>query len=182
VGIPYEDAAAYARAQGKRLPSEQEWEKAASWDPATETKRQWPWGDRPGGASANLGRRVLPKLAAGGTFAGDVSAYGVHDMAGNVCEWVDAFYLAYEGNLTPSPKSQSKLPDGSTYSPEFGSKYLVVRGGSLKGEIEDARTTYRGLVPLEVTDENRYYMLLGLRGAISADDPRIHAFLRARSK
>jgi serine/threonine protein kinase/formylglycine-generating enzyme required for sulfatase activity len=113
VGMPYEDAAAYARAEGKRLPSEQEWEKAASWDPATQTKRQWPWGDKPGGASANLGRTEVPKFAAGGTFAGDVSAYGVHDMAGNVSEWVDAFYHAYEGNPAPKPKPDTEFGPGS---------------------------------------------------------------------
>ncbi|HSO73230.1 MAG TPA: hypothetical protein VLU47_00205, partial [Blastocatellia bacterium] len=95
---------------------------------------------------------------------------------------VDAFYLAYEGNLTPSPKSQSELPDGSIYSPEFGSKYRVVRGGSLTSDIEYARTTYRGLVPLEVNDENRKFMLFGIRGAISADDPKLHTILRSRSK
>lgn len=172
VGIPYEDAAAYAKSEGKRLPTEQEWEKAASWDPASQAKRQWPAGDKPTAVSANLGRKQVPKLVAGGTFAGDVSPFGVRDMAGNVSEWVDAFYIAYEDNAAANPK-----PDA-----EFGAKFRVTRGGSIRSDIDQARTTYRGLVPLEVNEENRKFMLVGVRCAVSADDPRIQEFLRKRIK
>jgi sulfatase modifying factor 1 len=170
IGIPYDDAAAFAKWAGRRLPSEEEWEKAASWDPATNTKRQWPWGDKPGGASANLGRNEVPKLAPVGTYAGDLSAYGVHDMAGNVSEWVDAFYTAYESNSKPSPKNGT----------EFGSKFRVTRGGSVHSSIDQSRTTFRGNVALEVKEEDRKYMLVGIRCAISANDPKIQEFLRAR--
>ena len=93
-------------------------------------------------------------------------------MTANVSEWVDAFYAAYDGNPTPNPK-----PDK-----EFGSKFRVARGGSFKSEIDQARTTFRGPIPLEVSEETRKFMLVGIRCAVSADDPRIQQFLRSRIK
>jgi serine/threonine protein kinase/formylglycine-generating enzyme required for sulfatase activity len=168
IGITWEDAAAYARWAGKRLPREDEWEKAASWDPKGQKKRQWPWGDKPGGASANLGRMDVPLLAPVGHYAGDVSAYGIYDMGGNAGEWVDAFYLPYDGNTKTDP--------------DFGTKFRVVRGGSMHSTIEQARTTFRGRVPLELDKNILQRVLIGFRCAASASDPKIQEVLRSRNR
>jgi serine/threonine-protein kinase len=168
VGLIYDEAAAYARWAGKRLPSEAEWEKAASWDPATQAKRKWPWGNNPGGATANVSLKEEPKIADVGQFAGDVSAYSVHDLGGNAGEWVDAFYQPYEGNQIANA--------------DFGTKYRVVRGGSVKSTLDQARTTFRGHVPVEVPESIKKKLLIGFRCAISANDSKIQDTLRSRSK
>jgi serine/threonine protein kinase/formylglycine-generating enzyme required for sulfatase activity len=168
VGLTYDEAAAYAKWAGKRLPSEAEWEKAASWDTATQSKRKWPWGNNPGGATANLALKVAPNIAPVGQFAGDLSPYGIYDMGGNAGEYVDAFYLPYEGNQTKNP--------------DFGQKNRVVRGGSIKSELEQARTTFRGYIPVEIKSETKKQLMIGFRCVIPANDPKIQEAARSRAK
>jgi formylglycine-generating enzyme required for sulfatase activity len=166
VGVNWNDAAAYARWAGKRLPTEQEWEKAASWDPAAQQKRLWPWGNAPEAGRINLG---ADRPSAVGRQSGGASAYGVEDMAGSVAEWVDAFYRAY--------------PGGGASDPNFGESNRVVRGGHFRLDINDVRTTarfYHG-AEFESAEKKMRSWLTGFRCAVSADDPKLREFLRARA-
>src|SRR5215218_7984867 len=128
-------ADAYARWAGKRLPSEQEWEKAASWDPKTGTKRLYPWGEEP----PTLARANLDQLAFGaaevGSYSEGASAYGALGMLGEVWEWTATDLYAYPGfRAFPYPEYSEIF---------FGTEYKVLRGGSWATRPAAIRNTFR---------------------------------------
>ena len=161
--ITFEDALAYASWAGKRLPTEEEWEKAASWDPVTHTKRQYPWGDdfASGRANIDTGQPVPVRET-----SVDSSPYGVFGMAGNVTEWVDAPYKAYEGSRSVDP--------------DYNKNERVIKGGTyIRGtKPDEARTSYRRHLPRVFP--TGMIAPVGIRCVVAADDPRIQSLLRAR--
>jgi iron(II)-dependent oxidoreductase len=95
--VCFHEAQAFARWAGKGLPTEQEWEKAASWDPIRGVKRTHPWGEEaPTPEHANLDQINFGPMEVGAYPLG-VSAYGCHQMIGDVWEWVDTDFYAYPG-------------------------------------------------------------------------------------
>ena len=107
VGVTAYDALEYARFYGRRLPSEDEWEVAASWDPQGAKARLYPWGEREPSAQqpdlANLSFAEYGVYGAdgvfqalctpGGTFELDRSGFGLLDVAGNAAEWCSGLPL-----------------------------------------------------------------------------------------
>jgi iron(II)-dependent oxidoreductase len=129
------EADAFARWAGKRLPTEAEWEKAASWDAASGRKRRYPWGDEaPETSRANLGQRHFGPAAVGAYPAG-ASAYGCVQMLGDVWEWTASDFAAYPGFVAHPYREYSEV--------FYGSSYKVLRGGSWATHPTAIRTTFR---------------------------------------
>ena len=98
-----------------RLPLEIEWEKAASWDPRSQAKRQYPWGNEWSDACANTaaGRGAWMTTPVG-CYPEGVSAYGLHDCIGNVWEWTASVYSSYPGAAAPFEEPGSYTLRGSS--------------------------------------------------------------------
>jgi len=133
--VCYHEAEAYARFAGKRLPTEAEWEAAASWDPATGTRRMFPWGDAPADRSLANVDQLAFGTAPIGSYAKNVSPIGCHGMIGDVWEWTAS-------DFGPWPGFES-FPYNEYSEVFFGSEYKVLRGGSWATRPGAIRNTFR---------------------------------------
>ncbi|SFR44630.1 iron(II)-dependent oxidoreductase [Marinobacter daqiaonensis] len=135
------EAEAYCRWAGRRLPTEVEWEVAASrapddsGDDLTEDKRLFPWGDgHPRPELANLDGQRLGCVDVAAFPEGD-SAFGCRQMLGNVWEWTDSLFKPYPGFKPDLYQDYS--------APWFDEGRRVLRGGSWATRARLINNNYR---------------------------------------
>jgi iron(II)-dependent oxidoreductase len=140
IHVNWHEADAYCRWAGRRLPTEAEWEFAASAEPTTggrsitTHKRRYPWGnDVPTLKHANLDWRALGCIPVDALPAGD-SAFGCRQMIGNVWEWTASDFKPYPGFIAGPYKEYSE--------PWFGD-HKVLRGGCWVTRSRLIHNTYR---------------------------------------
>jgi gamma-glutamyl hercynylcysteine S-oxide synthase len=132
IHVDWYEAEAYCRWAGRRLPSEAEWEVAASAD--IKKRRIFPWGDEPPTAErANLDWRSMECVDIDLCEAGD-SVFGCRQMIGNVWEWTESDFLPYPGFTIDPYKEYS--------APWFGT-HKVLRGGCWATRSRLLRNTWR---------------------------------------
>lgn len=143
-GVSWTQATEFAKQVGKRLPTEREWEKAARGTSGLE----FPWGNEFDQAVCNTKQSDVGGPVERGKYIEGLSPYGCVDMAGNVYEWTQDWYQAYDGN--------------TEVTKDYGQIFRVLRGGSYKSDRFDVRCAKRHFDKISATRED-----YGFRCALS---------------
>ncbi len=137
VGVSWQDAAAFAEWAGGRLVTEAEWEYAAR---GGLVGKAYPFGDEIDPSWANYARTGTTGIVPVGSY--DPNGFGLHDMCGNVVEWVaDRYGADYY------PRSLIANPQG----PDAG-KHRVIRGGGWHSGPYCVRVDFRNALPANWVD------------------------------
>jgi len=160
VYVSQAEASAYARWEGRRLPTEAEYHRAAFGTPDG-SERAHPWGEEPPDPTrGNFDFQRLDPVPAG-SFPAGRSAWGIHDLVGNGWEWTSSVFAPFPG-FEP-------MPSYPVYSTDFfDGKHFVLKGASPATAREllrpSLRNWFRGNYP---------YLYATFRCAQSSDDRMI---------
>ncbi len=133
VGVTWQQAADYCSFAHGRLPTDAEWEKAASWDASAKVKRVYPWGDLAPSCDLLNFKYCLNRTAPVTAYGQGASFYGVYNMAGNVAEWVADWFR---------PNYYQTAPTSDPTGPQAGT-LRVVRSNGFDSDAVDASPSFR---------------------------------------
>ncbi len=155
VGVSWNDAVAFCKWEGKRLPSEAEWEKAAK---GPSGDNHYPWGHTLDPKKANYGQNV-GRTEPVDSYPEGASGYGAYNMAGNVFEWVADWYEPkyYKESVALNPQGPNKGYNFANQGP-----VKVLRGGSWLAPHTSLHTSHRFW---NQPENNSYGVGLGFRCA-----------------
>ncbi len=149
INVNWYEADAYCRWAGRRLPTEPEWEMAASCEPSSDgsginaRKRAYPWGDQP--PTSDLAN--LDWLAMNGIDVDELplsdSSFGCRQMIGNCWEWTSTDFGPYPG-FAPGPYKE--------YSEPWFGDHKVLRGGCWVTRSSMIHNAYRNFYPPDRCD------------------------------
>jgi iron(II)-dependent oxidoreductase len=132
VHVSWHEAQAWCRYANRRLPTEAEWENAASWDAGAGKRRLYPWSNQsPDAAHANLEGTGIAVVEA---YPPGDAASGCRQMLGNIWEWTASTFEPYPGFVVDPYQEYSE--------PWFGT-HKVLRGGSFATTRRLIRNTWR---------------------------------------
>ena len=136
VFVSHAEASAYAKWLDRKLPSEEQFHRAAYGVPDSDDQRGYPWGDQP--PAAQFGNFDFAHFAPSpcGAYPEGVSAFGIHDLVGNGWEWTRTVFAPLPG-FAP-------MPFYPGYSANFfDGKHYVMKGGSPRTAACMLRRSFR---------------------------------------
>jgi iron(II)-dependent oxidoreductase len=163
VGVSWYEASAFARWAGKRLPTDAEWVKAASWPVLAEgdqpVQRRFPWGDAMDRKRANLWGSGFERTIPVRSLPASASASGIEQLVGNVWEWTSTAFGMWD---VPGDRIESQQPLKS------------IRGGAFDTYFESQANCHfqSGASPLDRKHNVGFRCALGFCDVFNMDEPR----------
>ncbi len=137
VGVTWQQASDYCGFAHGRLPTEAEWEKAATWDAASNLQLLYPWGNDPARCDLLNFKYCVGHATSVMQYGQGRSFYGTYNMEGNVSEWVSDWY---------DPTYYSNSPAQDPTGPATGTA-KVIRGSAWDSDAMYASPSWRFSAP-----------------------------------